>query len=48
MLILGTDGYDTSREIALTWTSLDLNDDKSRLVQVMAWCRQATSHYLNQ
>ena len=22
--------------------------DKSTLVQVMAWCRQATSHYLNQ
>ena len=27
---------------------LDLADDKSTLVQVMAWCRQATSHYLNQ
>ena len=26
----------------------DLTDDKSTLVQVMAWCRQATSHYLNQ
>ena len=26
----------------------DLPDDKSTLVQVMAWCRQATSHYLNQ
>ena len=23
-----------------------LTDDKSTLVQVMAWCRQATSHYL--
>ena len=23
-------------------------DDKSTLVQVMAWCRQATSHYLTQ
>ena len=23
-------------------------DNKSVLVQVMAWCRQATSHYLNQ
>ena len=23
-------------------------DDKSTLVQVMAWCRQATSHYLSQ
>ena len=26
----------------------DLTDDKSTLVLVMAWCRQATSHYLNQ
>ena len=26
----------------------DLTDDKWTLVQVMAWCRQATSHYLNQ
>ena len=28
--------------------SLDLTDDESTLVQVMAWCRQATSHYLSQ
>ena len=28
--------------------SLDLTDDKSTVVQVMAWCRQATSHYLSQ
>ena len=27
---------------------LDLTDDKSTLVQVMAWCRQATSLYLRQ
>ena len=27
---------------------LDLSDDKSTLVQAMAWCRQATIHYLNQ
>ena len=26
----------------------NLTDDKSTLVQVMAWCRHATSHYLNQ
>ena len=26
----------------------DLTDDKSTLVQVMAWCRLATSHYLSQ
>ena len=28
--------------------SFDLTEDKSILVQVMAWCRQATSHYLTQ
>ena len=27
---------------------MDLTDGKSTLVQVMAWCRQATSHYLSQ
>ena len=47
-LIWMTDGCDISSKIALRWTSLDLSDDKSTLVQVMAWCRQATSHYLNQ
>ena len=26
----------------------DLTDDKSTLAQVMAWCRQASRHYLNQ
>ena len=47
-LILVTDGCDISSEIALRWTSLELSDDESTLVQVMAWCHQATSHYLNQ
>ena len=42
------DGWGISCEFPLTWMSLDLTDDKSTLVQVMAWCRQATSHYLNQ
>ena len=37
-----------SYEIALRWMPQDLTDDKSTLVQVMAWCRQATSHYLSQ
>ena len=31
-----TDGYDISSKIALRWTLLDLSDDKSTLVQVMA------------
>ena len=30
------------------FVSLDFTDDKSTLVQVMACCHQATSHYLNQ
>ena len=42
------DGWGISCELALRWMSLDLSDNKSTLVQVMAWCRQATSHYLNQ
>ena len=42
------DGQGISCETALRWMSLDLIDDKSSLVQVMAWCRQATSHYLSQ
>ena len=33
---------------ALRWMPEKLTDDKSTLVQVMAWCRQATSHYLSQ
>ena len=43
-----TNGCDISSEIALRWTSLDLKDDKSTLVHVMAWCLTAPSHYLNQ
>ena len=37
-----------SCEMALSWLSLDLTDNQSTLAQVMAWCRQATSHYLSQ
>ena len=48
MLILIIDGGGISYEIALRWLPLNFNDDKSTLVQVMAWCRQATSHPLNQ
>ena len=40
-------GWGISCEIALIWMSLDLTDDQSTSVQVMAWCRQATSHYLS-
>ena len=39
----------SSFEIALLWMSLCLtNDDKSKLVQVSVWCRQAPNHYLSQ
>ena len=47
-LISVTDGWGISCKIALRSMPLDLTDDKSTLVQVMAWCRQATSHYLSQ
>ena len=46
--ILVIDGWSISCEIALIWMSLDLNYEKSTLVQVMAWCHQAISHYLSQ
>ena len=39
-------GWGISYEIALSWMTLDLTDDKSTLVQVMALT--ATSHYLSQ
>ena len=42
------DDWGISYEIALRWLSLDLTDEKSTLVQLMAWCRQASSHYLSQ
>ena len=38
----------TSCKIALRWMPQITFDDKLTLVQVMAWCHQATSHYLNQ
>ena len=46
--ILVIDGCGISCEIAIIWMSLDFIDDQSTLVQVMAWCHQATSHYLSQ
>ena len=47
-IILVIDGWGISCGLALRWMPLELTDDKSTLVQVMAWCRQATSHYLSQ
>ena len=42
------DGWRISGEIVLWWMSLDLTYHKSTLVEVMAWCCQATRHYLSQ
>ena len=47
-LTLVNGGWGTSYQIAFRWMPQDVTDDKSTLVQVMAWCRQATSHYLSQ
>ena len=47
-LIVVIDGWCISCEIAIRWMPLDITDDKSTLVQVMAWCHQAPSHYLSQ
>ena len=47
-LILVNGGLGISYEIALRWMPEDFADDKATLAQVMAWCRQATSHYLSQ
>ena len=41
-------GWGISCKITLIWMSLVFTDDQSTLVHVMAWCRQATSHYLSQ
>ena len=46
VLLIGI--FTSSNDNALRWMPWDLTDDKSTLVQVMAWCRQATSHYLSQ
>ena len=46
VLLIGI--FTSSKDNALRWMPRDLTDNKSTLVQVMAWCRQATSHYLSQ
>ena len=45
--ILVIDSWRICCEIAVIRMSLDFTDDQSTLVQVMAWCRQAPSHYLS-
>ena len=46
VLLIGI--FRPSHDNALRWMPQDLTDHKSTLVQVMAWCHQATSHYLSQ
>ena len=46
--ILVIDGWSISCKIVLKWMPMDLTYGKSTLVQVMAWCCQAPSHYLSQ
>ena len=45
VLLIGI--FTSSKDDALRWMPRDLTD-KSTLVHVMTWCRQATSHYLSQ
>ena len=47
-LVLLIGFFRSSNDNPPRWMPWDLTDDKSTLVQVMAWCHQATSHYLSQ
>ena len=47
-LIPWIDTSSISCKLALNWMPKHLNNEKSTWVQVMAWCRQATNHYLRQ
>ena len=47
-LISWIDTLSNSCETALRSMPQNPSDDKSTFVQVMAWCRQAASHYLSQ
>ena len=47
-LILQISSLGTCCEIALMGLLQNVANEKSILVQVMAWCRQAPSHYLRQ
>ena len=46
VLLIGI--FRSSHDKVLRWMPHDHTADKSTLVQVMAWCHQATSHYLSQ
>ena len=46
--VIWTSSWSTQYEIVRKWMSEILTNEKSTLLQVMAWCHQATSHYLSQ
>ena len=46
-LIQQNSSFNTHCEVDLRWMLQNLTDEKSTLIQVIAWCRQATSHYLS-
>ena len=46
LLYIQKNSLATGCECPFRWIPQNLNDDKSTLVQVVAWCHQATSHYL--
>ena len=47
-LIIQNSSWIPCREIVLKWMPQNFTDVNSTMVQVMAWCRQATSHYPSQ
>ena len=47
-LVLLVGIFPSFKDNALRWVPRDLTNDESTVVQVMSWCRQATSHYLSQ
>ena len=46
-LVLLIGNFTSSKDSALRWMPRKLIDDKSTLVQAMAWCREAASHCLS-
>ena len=48
ILITKNSSSGTGCEFALSWMLQNLINEKSTLVEVMVWCSQAASHYLNQ
>ena len=46
VLLIGI--FRSAHDNSFWWMPQIFTDDKSTLVQVMAWCRQAASHYLSQ